>query len=65
MYLAGVSVRRVEDLPGALDFPCSASTVNNLNKKVYGRGRMAKCTSTNVFPCFADGIWLKRSGRRC
>lgn len=37
MYLAGVSVRRVEDITEALwGTKVSAGTVSNLNKKVYG-----------------------------
>ena len=38
MYLAGISVRRVEDITQALwGTRVSPSTVSNLNKKVYGR----------------------------
>jgi len=38
MYLAGVSVRRVEDITQALwGTRVSPATVSNLNKKVYGR----------------------------
>jgi len=38
MYLAGVSVRRVEDVTELLwGSRVSASTVSNLNQKVYGR----------------------------
>jgi putative transposase len=38
MYLAGISVRRVEDITKALwGTRVSPSTVSNLNKKVYGR----------------------------
>jgi transposase-like protein len=36
MYLAGVSVRRVEDVTGTLwGTQVSPSTVSNLNKKIY------------------------------
>lgn len=38
MYLAGVSVRRVEDITQALwGTHVSPSTVSNLNKKIYER----------------------------
>lgn len=37
MYLAGVSVRRVEDITTALwGSKVSPGTISNLNKKVYG-----------------------------
>ena len=64
MYLAGVSVRRVEDITEALwGTRVSASTVSNLNKKVYGRiDEWRNAPITKRFPyVFADGIWLKRS----
>ena len=38
MYLAGVSVRRVEDITEALwGTRVSPSTVSNLNKKIYAK----------------------------
>ena len=38
MYLAGVSVRRVEDITGALwGARVSPSTVSNLNRKIYAK----------------------------
>ncbi len=38
MYLAGVSVRRVEDITEALwGTSVSPSTVSNLNKKIYAK----------------------------
>ena len=38
MYLAGVSVRRVEDITEALwGTKVSPGTINNLNKKAYGK----------------------------
>lgn len=40
MYLAGVSVRRVEDVTEALWGRVSAGTVSELNKKAYGRFSM-------------------------
>ena len=37
MYLAGVSVRRIEDITEALwGARVSAGTISNLNKKIYG-----------------------------
>ena len=64
MYLAGISVRRVEDITQALwGTRVSPSTVSNLNKKVYGRiDRWLKEPITGRFAyVFLDGIWLKRS----
>jgi putative transposase len=64
MYLAGVSVRRVEDITEALwGTRVSPGTVSNLNKKIYGqieewRNRPLKASHPFVY---LDGIWLKRS----
>ncbi len=64
MYLAGVSVRRVEDITQALwGTRVSPQTVSNLNKKIYGkidewRNRPLEGTYPYVY---LDGIWLKRS----
>jgi len=64
MYLAGVSVRRVEDITEALwGTRVSASTVSNLNKKVYGhietwRNRPLQRKYPYVY---VDGIYLKRN----
>ena len=63
MYLAGISVRRVEDITEALwGTRVSPSTVSNLNKKVYGR--IDKWLNTPIegqfVYVFLDGIWLKR-----
>lgn len=64
MYLAGVSVRRVEDITEALwGTKVSAGTVSNLNKKVYGhietwRNRPLKGSYPYVY---VDGIYLKRN----
>jgi len=64
MYLAGVSVRRVEDITEALwGTRVSASTVSELNKKIYGqieqwRQRPIEGEHPSVY---LDGIWLKRS----
>jgi putative transposase len=64
MYLAGVSVRRVEDITEALwGQRVSPSTVSALNQKIYEqidawRNRPIEGTHAYVF---LDGIWLKRS----
>jgi transposase-like protein len=64
MYLAGVSVRRVEDITEALwGTKVGASTVSDLNQKVYAkieewRNRPIEGEHPYVF---VDGIYLKRS----
>lgn len=64
MYLAGVSVRRVEDITEALwGSRVSPSTVSELNQKIAGtieawRNRPIEGSHPYVF---LDGIWLKRS----
>jgi putative transposase len=64
MYLAGVSVRRVEDITEALwGTKVSPGTVSNLNKKIYDqievwRNRPLEGSYPFVY---LDGIWLKRS----
>jgi putative transposase len=64
MYLAGVSVRRVEDITEALwGTKVSPSTLSELNQKIYAtidawRTRPIEGTHPYVF---LDGIWLKRS----
>jgi len=64
MYLAGVSVRRVEDITEALwGTRVSGSTVSELNKKIYAqihewRNRPIEGEHPYVY---LDGIWLKRS----
>ena len=64
MYLAGVSVRRVEDITEALwGTKVSAGTISNLNQKVYGhieawRNRELKGSYPYVY---VDGIYLKRN----
>ena len=64
MYLAGVSVRRVEDVTEALwGAKVSPGTVSELNKKVYvqievWRNRELKSTYPYVF---LDGIYLKKN----
>ena len=64
MYLAGISVRRVEDITEALwGTRVSPSTVSNLNQKVYGRiEQWLKSPIQGEYTyVFLDGIWLKRS----
>ena len=64
MYLAGVSVRRVEDITEALwGTRVSPSAVSALNQKVYAqidawRGRPLGGEHPYLF---LDGVWLKRS----
>jgi transposase-like protein len=64
MYLAGVSVRRVEDITEALwGTRVSPSTVSELNQKIYvhidaWRNRAIEGEHPYVY---LDGIWLKRS----
>jgi putative transposase len=64
MYLAGVSVRRVEDITQALwGTSVSASTISELNKKIYvkieaWRNRPLEGDYPYVY---LDGIFLKRS----
>ena len=64
MYLAGVSVRRVEDITEALwGTRISPSTVSELNQKIYAqieawRNRPIEGQHAYVY---LDGIWLKRS----
>lgn len=64
MYLAGVSVRRVEDITEALwGEKVSPSTISNLNQKVYGRieeWRNRPIEGTHPY-VYLDGISLKRS----
>jgi putative transposase len=64
MYLAGVSVRRVEDITEALwGTRVSPSTVSELNQKIYGQieaWRNRPLEGRHVY-VFLDGIWLKRS----
>src|SRR5271167_4559796 len=64
MYLAGVSVRRVEDITEALwGTRVSPSTVSELNQKIYAqietwRNRPIEGRHPYVY---LDGLWLKRS----
>ena len=64
MYLAGVSVRRVEDITEALwGTRVSSGTVSNLNQKVYKHiERWRKQKLEGDYPyVYLDGIMLKRS----
>jgi putative transposase len=64
MYLAGVSVRRVEDITEALwGQRVSPSTVSALNQKIYEQidaWRNRPIDGQHAY-VFLDGIWLKRS----
>ena len=64
MYLAGVSVRRVEDITQALwGTRVSPSTVSELNQKIavqIEEWRNQPITGEHAY-VFLDGIWLKRS----
>jgi transposase-like protein len=64
MYLAGVSVRRVEDITEALwGTHVSPATISELNQKVYLRiEEWLKKPLEGEYPyIYLDGIWLKRS----
>jgi transposase-like protein len=64
MYLAGVSVRRVEDITQALwGTRVSPGTVSNLNKKIYARiEKWRNRPIEGQFPyVYLDGIVLKRT----
>ena len=63
MYLAGVSVRRVEDISEALwGTKVSPGTISNLNKKAYEHiEEWRNRPLTEEYPyVFVDGIYLKR-----
>ena len=64
MYLAGVSVRRVEDITEALwGTRVSSGTVSRLNQKIYGKieeWRNRPLEGEHAF-VYLDGISLKRS----
>lgn len=64
MYLAGVSVRRVEDITEALwGQRVSPSTVSELNQKIYATieaWRQRPIEGEHAY-VYLDGIWLKRS----
>ena len=64
MYLAGVSVRRVEDITEALwGTRVSPGTVSELNKKIYRRIELWRNRPlTKKYPyLYLDGLYLKRS----
>lgn len=64
MYLAGVSVRRVEDITEALwGTKVSPGTVSNLNKKAYAHIEKwrTRPLSGNYPYVYVDGVFLKRS----
>ena len=64
MYLAGVSVRRVEDITEALwGTKVSPGTISNLNKKAYGHIETWRTRPlTGKYPyVYVDGVYLKRS----
>lgn len=64
MYLAGVSMRRVEDITEALwGTRVSASAVSGMAQKVYGQieaWRSRAIAGEHAY-VYLDGIWLKRS----
>jgi transposase-like protein len=64
MYLAGVSVRRVEDITEALwGSRVSSSTISELNKRIYASiEEWRNKPLEHFYPyVFVDGIWLKRT----
>lgn len=64
MYLAGVSVRRIEDITEALwGTKVSPGTVSNLNKKAYAHIEewRTRPLSGNYPYVYVDGVFLKRS----
>jgi transposase-like protein len=63
MYLAGISVRRVEDVSEALwGAKVSPGTISNLNKKAYGNiEKWRQRPLEGEYPyVYVDGIYLKR-----
>jgi transposase-like protein len=64
MYLAGVSVRRIENITEALwGTRVSPSTVSELNQKIYAQieeWRQRRIEKRFVY-VYLDGVWLKRS----
>jgi transposase-like protein len=64
MYIAGVSERRVEDITEALwGTRVSASTVSELNKKLYEKLEtwLSRPIEGRHRYVFMDGMWLKRT----
>jgi transposase-like protein len=62
MYLAGVSVRRIEDITEAL-WGSKVSAGSNLNQKIYAEiEQWRQRPLSGKYPyVYLDGIWLKRS----
>ena len=63
MYLAGVSVRRVDITEAMWGTKVSPSTVSELNQKIYGKieeWRMQPIIGEHPY-IFVDGVYLKRS----
>src|SRR6058998_2877413 len=63
MYLAGISVRRVEDITEAPRTRVSPSTVSNLNKKIYTKieaWRNRRIEGEHPY-LYLDGIVMKRT----
>ena len=64
MYLAGASVRRVEDITEVLwGTKVSPGTISNLNKKVYGQieDRRNRPLVAEYPYVYMDGIYLKKN----
>ena len=64
MYLAGVSVRRVEDITEALwGTRVSSGTISSLNQKAYENIEKWRCRplSGKYAYVYVDGVYLKRS----
>lgn len=64
MYLAGASVRRVEDITEVLwGTKVSPGTISNLNKKVYGQIEdwRNRPLVTEYPYVYMDGIYLKKN----
>ena len=64
MYLAGVSVRRVEDITEALwGTRVSSGTISNLNQKAYENIEKWRCRplAGEYAYVYVDGVYLKRS----
>ena len=65
MYLAGVSVRRVEDITEALwGTKVSPATIGNLNKKAYEHIENWRSRPlSDYYPyVYVDGVYLKAAG---
>lgn len=64
MYVAGVSLRRVEDITEALwGSKVSPATLSTLNQKLYSRIKewLARPFEQEYPYVYLDGLWLKRS----